>query len=164
MCRHFEAGRHRFDIVGVTHPHNRIARPATARRLRAANAKAGKQTAAIINRNLGSAVFTDRSRRNLAAQLVSKKLRAVADAKHRNAELKNLRIALRGILAVHTVRTARQNNPGRSQCLQLIHRNRVRMNLAIYITFTDTAGNQLVILAAEVQNYDIFSHKSTSAT
>ena len=52
VCRHFEAGRHSFDIVGVTHPHNRIARPATARRLRTANAKTGKQAAAVVNRNL----------------------------------------------------------------------------------------------------------------
>ena len=36
------------------------------------------------------------------------------------------------------------------------------MNLAVHIALTDTAGNQLIVLAAEVQNQNVFSHNTVT--
>lgn len=117
MRRHFEALRNCFNIVCVTHPHNCIAYHSASRCFRTAHAKLCKQTAAVINGNLGSAVFTYRRGCNSASQLVGKNLRTVANTQHRNSKLKKFRTALRRVLAVHTVGTARQNNSRRSQRL-----------------------------------------------
>ena len=59
-----------------------------------------------------------------------------------------------GIIQVHRVGTAGENDADGVHGLQLGQGGRVRLYLAIHIAFTDPAGDELVILSAEVQNDD----------
>ena len=102
-----------FDIICMTHPHDGAADSSAAGRLRAAHAKTCQLAAAVVDGHFGPAVFTDRRGRDLAAQLVRQKLRAVADTEHRDAQPGNLRVALRRIVSVDAVWTAGQNDAGR---------------------------------------------------
>ena len=102
-----------FDIICMAHPHDGAADSSAAGRLRTAHAKTCHKAAAVVDGHFGPAVFTDRCGRDLAAQLVRQKLRAVADTEHRDAQPKNLRVTLRRIVSVDAVWTAGQNDAGR---------------------------------------------------
>lgn len=92
------------------------------------------------------------------------KLAAVADAQNRQSQGKDLRVDLGGIRRIDAVRPAGEDNPLGRKRPDLCQRHCVRLDLTIYVTFTHTAGNQLVILAAEVQDQNLIHRKSIVLT
>ncbi len=101
-------------------------------------------------------VLTDRSRLYSSAQTVCNQLRTVTDSQNRNARLKYFFLIMRRSFIINAVRPACEDNPFRIHLLYLLKAQRVRMHLTIYIAFSDSARNQLIILSAKVQNDDHF--------
>ena len=98
-----------------------------------------------------------------AAEVVRHELAAVAHAEHGNAKLECLCIYLRRAGSVNALRAAGEDNADGVVCLDFVYRHAVRLYLAVDIAFPDAAGNQLVILAAEVQNkYALILHSLPS--
>jgi tetratricopeptide (TPR) repeat protein len=89
-------------------------------------------------------------------------LHAVADTQDGNAGIKQLRIAEGCPFVPYAGRTAGKNDARRMTVQNLIQRSMPRNNLRINMAFPDAAGDQLGILAAEVQNQDQFLCHSSS--
>ena len=80
-------------------------------------------------------------------------LGAVADTQYRNPHFKNRFITGRRIIAVYAVRAACKNNAFGISFTDFLQAHGVGVNLAVNVAFSDSSGNQLIILSAEVQNY-----------
>ena len=93
---------------------------------------------------------------HMATQLVHHQLTAVADTKNGHTPVVNIRVNGGRIRQISAVGAAGKDETLGVFGLDFSKVGAVRLNLAIHIAFTDTAGNQLVILAAEVQNDDGF--------
>ena len=93
---------------------------------------------------------------DLAAQHVHHQLAAVADAEDGHAPVVNLGVDRGRIRQVGAVGAAGKDDALGVLGLDFGKVGAVRINLAIYVAFADTAGNQLIILAAEIQNDDSF--------
>ena len=78
-------------------------------------------------------------------------LHAIADAQDRDPRGEDRRITAERPLVIDTVRTTAENDaldiPQRTDLLQ---RHRMRMQLRIHMKLTNSAGNQLVVLTAEI--------------
>ena len=145
-CRDLEPSRSRCDIVGVTHPADGLFIDAC------------KEFGCLfLDRDLSLAIFAGRCRSDFAAQEVRHELGAVADAQDGDTELEELRAAAGGVIGVDAVRPAGQDDALRCHLTDLVQAQRMRMNLAVDMVFTDAAGNQLIILSTKVQNQDHFS-------
>ena len=83
-------------------------------------------------------------------------LAAVADAEDGHAPVVNFGVDSGRIRQVSAVGTAGKDNAFRVLGLDFGKVGTVRIDLAIYVAFADTAGNQLIILTAEIQNDDSF--------
>ncbi len=70
--------------------------------------------------------------------------------------LENFRIAARGIVGVDTARSAGKDNAPVVAGPDPVHRNAIGQHFAEDIVFADAAGDQLVVLAAEVEYQDGF--------
>ena len=91
-------------------------------------------------------------RSDLAAQMVGHQLAAVANAQNRHTQGEHLRVHLGRCLQIHTVGTAGENNTNGVKDPNLIHGHGVGLDLTIYAALPDPAGDELVILAAKIQN------------
>ena len=98
------------------------------------------------------AKFADTSAFNMAAQSMSHELMSVADAKNRHAQLKNTGIGFWRFRSINAVRTACKNYTFWILCLDLFKGIGIRDNLAVNSAFSNSSGNQLIVLAAEVNN------------
>ena len=130
-------------VVAVAHPGNTL------------GGQTLEQLAAGVVEGTGLAVFTRGvllCGGDLTAEGVRHELAAVADAEHRDAEVEQRRVALRGGLLVNAVRAAGEDNADRVHGLDLLDRGLVRLYLTEYIMFADAARNQLIILTAEIQH------------
>lgn len=78
----------------------------------------------------------------------------VAETEYRNAEIEKLLRAGRCSVLVAAVRTAGENYSLGIHRLDFGNVRLVRINLTIYVTFSDTARNELVVLTAKVYNYN----------
>ena len=93
---------------------------------------------------------------DFAAQSVGDELAAVANAQNGHAPGKDLGIHMGGLLQIDGVGAAGEDDADGVHGLQLAEGRGKRLDFAIDIAFTDAAGDQLVILAAEIQNNDQF--------
>ena len=141
-----EARRHLGDIIRVAHPAGGLLRNSLEQRRFFLSG--GRR----IQIDVRVAVLTDGRGPDGAAQHVRHQLRAVADAEHRNAQLEELPAAGGRICRVDAVWSAGQDNPLRSHRADLFHTHRMRVNLTVHIAFADSAGDQLLILPAEIQH------------
>ena len=141
VSHNFKAGGGRLDIVVMAHPADVFVR------------QAGEQRAGGVQVDHGLAVLALRGFADLAAQHVHHQLAAVADTQDRHAPSVDLGVDGRRIRQVGTVGAAGKDDALGVLGLDLGQVGAVRIDLAINVTFTDAAGNQLVILAAEIQ-YD----------
>ena len=93
-------------------------------------------------------------RGDLAAQGVSHELAAVADAQHRHAPGEDLGVHLGGPLLIHRVGAAGKDDADGVHGLELGQGGGIGFDFAVHVALTHTAGNELVVLTAEVQNDD----------
>ena len=149
-----EALRYLCHIVSVAHPRDAL------------GWKSLEQAAAGIEKGRGLAVFTGGVRLrggHLAAEVMRHELAAVADSEHGDAELEYLRIDLWGAGSVNALRAAGEDDADGVVYLYFFYSHAVGLYLAVDIAFADSARDQLVILAAEVQNkYSLIVHSVPS--
>ena len=93
---------------------------------------------------------------DLTAQHVHHQLAAVADAEDGHAPVINFGVDRGRIRQVGAVGAAGEDDALGVFGLDFGKVGAVRINLAIYVAFADTTGDQLIILAAEIQNDDSF--------
>ena len=99
---------------------------------------------------------------NLSPQGVGHQLAAVADAQHRHAQLKNGRVHVGGLLLIYAVGAAGKNDADGLHGLQLLQRGGIGLDLAVHPALTHPAGNELVVLTAEVQDdHGLMGHASS---
>ena len=96
---------------------------------------------------------------DLAAQMMGQQLAAIANTQNGNAKLENSRIHLRRGGVVYAIGPAGKDDANGGVCIQIGQRGGIGLYLAVDIALADTAGNELVILPAKVQNDD-FLHIS----
>ena len=131
-------GLHR---VAMTHPH------------RGAIVNIGEQIRGVINLKRGLPVFRlARGGLHHTSQLLHHQLHPVADPKHRNPEVPDLRIAEGSPLGVDRAGPTTEDDPGRSHCAQLSRRCAVTEHKGEHFRLAHTARNQLGILRTEVEN------------
>ena len=126
-----KAGGSLLDIVIMAHPANILVRQAV------------KQRAGGIQIHNRLAIFAFRSLANLTAQHMHHQLAAIADAQYRNTPSIYFGIDGRGIRQVSAVGTTGKDNALRIFGLDFGQVSTVRINFAINVAFTDTAGDQL---------------------
>ena len=136
-----KAGGGRLDIIIMAHPADILL------------GQAGKHRAGGIQVDDRFAVLTLGGLADLAAQHVHHQLAAVADAQDRHTPGVDLGVDGRRIRQIGAVGAAGEDDAHGVLGLDLGQVGTVRIDLAIDVTFTDAAGDQLVILAAEIQ-YD----------
>ena len=91
---------------------------------------------------------------HLTAQGVGDELAAVADAQDGHAPGEDLGVHVGGGLQIDGVGAAGEDNADGVHGLQLGQGSGIGLDLAVNAALTDPAGDELVILAAEVQNDD----------
>ena len=144
-----KAFRRAADIVGMTHPAgvdivSRCQDPAL-----------------VIDRDLCAAVLARRCGINAPAETVCHELRAVADPEDRDAKREYAVIYRRRAFSVSALRPSRKYYSVRSKLLygRCVHFIKI-MYFRIDSAFSDAAGNQLVVLSAEVYYKDpAFCHE-----
>ena len=134
-----------FHVVAVAHPRHALF------------GQALEELAGRIEEGLSLAVFA-RGRiargNDLAAEVVRDELAAIADAEHGHARIKKRGIDVRRVLKVDTVRAAGEDEADGFHCKKICERSRVGLHFAVNAAFTHAAGDQLVVLTAEVQDND----------
>ena len=84
---------------------------------------------------------------------------AVADAQHGDAQFKDLFGAQGGVLGVDAVGAAGEDEADGLHSAELLQRGRVGLDLAIDTALAHPAGDELVVLAAEIQdNHGLMGH------
>ncbi|CDF41995.1 putative uncharacterized protein [Roseburia sp. CAG:182] len=91
---------------------------------------------------------------DFSAEFVHHKLRTIAKSKYRNPKLKKFFLIRRRVLFVTAVWPSCQNDTLWIHSFDLLNVCFIRINLAINIAFSDSAGNQLVVLSAEIKYND----------
>ena len=87
------------------------------------------------------------------SQGMGHELTAVADPQYRHPQRKDAWVHLGRLFLIDRVRAAGKNEADGPLCLELFQRRGVGLYLAVHAALTDTAGNELIVLAAEIQ-YD----------
>ncbi len=108
---------------------------------------------AVDGFNLRITKFALVTRGNFAAQVVRHKLHAVTDAQNRNAQIENAGIGLI-VGFVNGIRAAGKDDAFRIEGFDFVQRHIERMQLAVNMGFTHTAGDKLGNLRAEVEDED----------
>ena len=134
-----------FHVVAVAHPRHALF------------GKTLEEFAVRVKKRLGLAVFARGGvvcGDDLAAEVVRDELAAVADAEHGHARIKERGIDVRRVLEVDTVRAAGEDEADGLHCKKICEGRRVGLHLTVNAAFTHAAGDQLVVLTAEVQDND----------
>ena len=99
---------------------------------------------------------------DLAPQQVGHQLAAVADAQNGHAPGENFRVHLGGGVQIHAVGAAGEDDADGIHGLQLREGSGVGLDFAVHAALPHPAGNELVVLSAEVQHDNsLMRHKST---
>ena len=109
-----------------------------------------------IDGDLDPAEFFLRAFFDFAAKKVGHQLRAIANAEDRLAKIKDLWIDGRRFLQVTRVGPAGENEAENRRILQIFDGGGAGEDLAINVDVADSAGDQLVVLTAEIENDDSF--------
>ena len=135
-----KAGGSLFDVVVVAHPADVL------------GGQGVKQRAFGVQIDQRLAVFTLGGLADVAAEGVHHQLAAVADAQNGHTPGVNIGVDGGRIRQIGTVGAAGKDNALGVLGLDFGQVGAVRIDFAIHVAFADTAGDQLVILAAEIQN------------
>ena len=145
-----EALRNLGDVVSVAHPGDAFLREAL------------KEDTVGIQMGDGAAVFPGVVFPGLGddtAQGVGHQLAAVANAQYGDAHFKNLLGQGRGAFCVNTVGAAGEDDADGAKGPNVLYGGLAGgMDLAVHMTFPHPAGNELIVLTAEVQDQN-FLHK-----
>jgi len=114
------------------------------------------QHTAAQHGQLDLAVLGHRRRLYLAAQHPCHQLAAVANAQHRHAQLQHLRGVMGRGRVIHGIGTAGKDNALIISLPNGIQRGGIRQNFGKHAVITHTAGDQLIVLTAEIQNKNFF--------
>ena len=149
-----EALGHLCHVIAVAHPGDALLRQTL------------EQAAAGVKEGLGLAVFpggVGLGGSHHSAQLVGQQLAAVADAQNGHAQTEHAGVHMGGLLVIDAVGAAGEDDAHGVIGLDLGKAHVKGLDLAVNIAFTDPAGDQLVILSAEVQYKNFFvTHWSAS--
>ena len=123
----------------------------------------GLKKPAAANGQLGVAVLAGVGVFDRAAEDVVDQLHAVADAQHRHAEGKQLLAQARRALLIDAVGAAGEDDAAQVIACPRLHGRGVVHDLAVDAGFAHAAGDELVVLTAEIENDYLFQHVSSSA-
>ena len=96
-----------------------------------------------------------RRRFNLAAQLRGHCLHAVADTEHRNTELEYELRCARRFIEIYRFGTAGKNNAAGIERTNILVGHIPGVNFGVDADFADSPGDQLCVLAAEVEDQQL---------
>lgn len=114
--------------------------------------------AVLTQLKLNLAVFGNRSGCNLAVAHPCDELTAVADAENRNADVKNIFCIMRRFHIKNRVRSACEDDSLVAVCLDRLKVGGVGENLGVNVEITDSAGDELIVLSAEIEDKYFFVH------
>ena len=135
-----EAGRRLEHRVAVRHPALLLGRGA------------GQQAPGLGDGQRRAPELADLGALDAAAEREHERLHAVADAEHGDAELEQLGIEPRGAGGVDRGRAAGQDQPLGRAAPHLLGADVVRQQLGEHAALADAAGDQLRVLAPEVEH------------
>ena len=138
--RDLEAGSRLLDIVVVAHPAD------------GGGLNIREHLAGIVYEHFRLAVLTLRRAADVAAQQMHHQLAAVADAQHRNAPVEDLGVDRGRVLQIDAVRSTGEDDALRIFGFDDRQIRLIGIDFTVDIVLADAAGDQLVVLAAEVQN------------
>ena len=140
MGQTHEAGRQCRHGIAVAHPHRR------------AVIDVGEQIDRIVDKQRRLAVLGPTGGHDRTAQLLHHQLHAVTNPQHRDAQLPDRRIAERRALLVDRIGTTAEEDAARSQGAELLSGGGVAHHQREDLGLAHTAGNQLRVLRAEIEN------------
>ncbi len=143
MSCHSKSGRHPGNIIKMAHPAYCIGMHSC------------KQRRLCIYCHFRFPIFPNRRFFHLSPQYMHHKLRPIAQTEYRNPKFKQLLTACGRIRFIAAAGTSCQNNSFRVHRPDLLQVCPVGKNLTIYVTFSNTSGNKLIVLTAKV-NYNYF--------
>ena len=108
----------------------------------------------LLRLELGLPVLGDIVRLDLATEIARHQLHPVADAERGDAEREDAGVDVRGALDVHGRRAAGEDQRQRIPPPHLVRGDAVADELGIDARLTDAPGDQLGVLAAEVDDED----------
>ncbi len=117
-----------------------------------------EQAAAGVKRGEGLAVFAGGillRGDDLAAQLRRDELAAVADAQDRHAQREHTLVGMGRTGGVDAVRPAGENDSDGVKSAYLLKAHAVGLYLTVNAALADTAGDELVILPAEIKDQNL---------
>src|SRR5215471_13139035 len=141
----FKMGRELLHPVSVVHPH-----PQTLAFL-----KRGQHAARLQNLDVGRPELPPGRAIHLSSQRLGQKLQPVANAEHRNAEIKDGGVAARRARVLHRGRAAGEDDSPRRERAYLRGGKVGRLNFTINSQLADPPGNELGVLAAEVEDQNL---------
>src|SRR5262249_50335049 len=112
----------------------------------------GKQVAGIVDDELGRAELTAVGSRHHPVAELQEHAHAVANPQERHGHVEHPRVEHRRPLGVHTGRPPGEDDPPRAQLADTVEREVVRVDLAIDLRLAHPPGDQLRVLAAEVED------------
>ena len=149
-----EALRHLLHVVAVAHPGDTL------------GGQALKEFAGGVEIRLGLAVLPGGVVLGLgdpAAQVVGHQLAAVADAQDGHAPGEDGRVHLGGLGIIHAVGAASEDDADGVHGADLLQRSGVGLHLAVDAALPDPAGDELIVLSAEVQHDDSLVRQGDSS-
>ena len=102
--------------------------------------------------HIGGAVFADGTAFHGASAEVGHELKTVANSEHWYSESEKLIGAFGRGVVINAGGTARQNDSDGIHAFDFFNGGIARLYKGVYSAFSDSAGNKLLILTAEVQN------------
>ena len=128
------------DMVAVAHPHGKL------------RVQALEETVRLADRQQRGTVLACVTGIDLAPEVMSDQLHAVADAEHRYTGAEGVRIHLGRARLVNARRAAGEDQPGRGSAPELGPGRGAGNQLAVDAGFTDPARDELAVLGPEVED------------
>src|ERR1700712_3104187 len=145
-----ELSRHLGDLVTVAHPHVETEQAVSVDMI----FDAVEQAALANHIDTGITEFTQFGTFDLAAQLLSHGLHAVADTEDRNTQVKYGLRAARAVGFVHGLGATGEDDAFRGKFANRFVVHVERVQLAVHTDLTHAAGDQLGVLGTEVEDQD----------
>jgi hypothetical protein len=140
-----EVACHDVDLIAMTHPDLCFAR------------HTGEEIICFltrIDRAMRAAELPDLVALHAAAERLRHELHSVADAEHGDAEIEDARIALRRALGVNAGRAAGEDESDGRNLAHASGSDVVPNDFGVHVLLAHTAGNELSVLRAEIENED----------
>ena len=140
--QHVEAGRRLGDAVAVAHPGLLLAAQPLEEQPRLEHAERRLAELAEVGARHG------------AAEVERQALHAVADAEHRDAQIEDLGVELRGVVDVHAHGAAGEDDALGRVGLDALDGHVVRHELRVHAALAHAARDELAVLRPEVEHED----------